>query len=136
MSLIFGAIAGFVTAVITEVSKFFIHRENKKHELQMMALRANSPKPIEQTCESHNDRRYEDYDHPIYRNSGIQWVDAINALIRPLITIILICLYTFIRVMSQYDVEGGPYWTDEDTTLLTAIISYYFGQRAVSKNYV
>lgn len=134
MSLILGALAGFATAIVTEVSKFFLHKEDKKHELEKLSLQLKVSQKIQDDCDSckNNEPQF------IYlpESSGIKWVDAVNGLVRPLITIILICLYTFIRVIYTPDNGDGVYWTEEDSTLLTAIVSYYFGQRAVGKKYV
>jgi hypothetical protein len=64
---------------------------------------------------------------------GIRWVDALNGTVRPVIAYSFFILYALVKGM-QFS-AGLPWllWTEEDQAIFAGIISFYFGQRAMSK---
>jgi hypothetical protein len=74
--------------------------------------------------------------------TGITWVDALNGTVRPVIAYAFFVLYAtvkFIAYAALPDV-GVPFvvvydtlWTQDDAAIFAGIISFYFGQRAMSK---
>lgn len=75
-------------------------------------------------------------------NTGIHWIDALNALIRPVIAIVLIIVYCsmeysiFIACREQtlsVSEMSEALWTQEDQSFFTCILAYYFGARTLEK---
>ena len=134
MAVIFGALLGFASSLIPEISKNIMDKTSKKHELSLYEMQiklAESGHKINtdiKTIENEQSRM----EH-IYRPSGLPWVEAINGLVRPFVTVSLISLYIIVRLMSYPEDVSIPFWTDEDSTLLTAVVTYYFGQRTTCK---
>ncbi|MBL0319353.1 MAG: hypothetical protein IPP74_08720 [Alphaproteobacteria bacterium] len=65
--------------------------------------------------------------------SGIGWVDALNGTVRPVIAYSFFILYATVKVMHFSTNLPWLLWTEEDQAIFSGIISFYFGQRAMSK---
>ncbi|MBN8531560.1 MAG: hypothetical protein J0L97_06855 [Alphaproteobacteria bacterium] len=71
----------------------------------------------------------------LYRtyNTGIRWVDALNGTVRPVIAYAFFLLYAVVKAMQFSADLPWLLWTEEDQAIFAGIISFYFGQRAMSK---
>ena len=71
----------------------------------------------------------------LYRtySTGIRWVDALNGTVRPVIAYSFFILYALVKVMQFSADLPWLLWTAEDQAIFAGIISFYFGQRAMSK---
>ena len=74
--------------------------------------------------------------------TGIGWVDAVNALVRPGITVTFMAMYITVKVCAlAVAIEGGvdffqafpSIWTDNDVGIFSAIIAYWFANRELAK---
>jgi hypothetical protein len=75
--------------------------------------------------------------------TGIDWVDALNGTVRPIIAYSFFILYATVKIVSLYVLPTDTstsvsliyttLWTDEDAAIFAGIISFYFGQRAMNK---
>lgn len=75
--------------------------------------------------------------------TGIKWVDAINALVRPgltfwwcivLETAVLVCSYLALRAAGKNSVESIlAIWSPEREAIVASIISFWFVDRALRK---
>jgi len=79
---------------------------------------------------------------------GIVWVDALAGSVRPVLTYVFFLLYAAVK-LAQFHVLAGPslpwhpamdigevlarLWTEDDMALFTAVIAFWFGQRAMGK---
>lgn len=80
--------------------------------------------------------------------TGIHWVDALSGSVRPVITYAFFGLYLLIK-LAQFHLlvnSGLPWqsgmtlaqalvslWTEEDIAIFSAIIAFWFGQRALMR---
>jgi hypothetical protein len=71
----------------------------------------------------------------LYRtyNTGIRWVDALNGTVRPVIAYSFFILYASVKIMHFSADLPWLLWSEEDQAIFAGIISFYFGQRAMSK---
>jgi hypothetical protein len=140
MLTLVGSLAGFLSSILPVIFNLVKDKSDKKHEievikLQIEASKANLPTRLEevQIHAENMDNRF------IYRHAkpiGISWVDALSATVRPVITYSLFLLYIGIKVIIFYDYQVGigmPIWTDDDSTLLCAVLGFWFGSRVFSK---
>lgn len=144
MITLIGAIVGFFSAALPDLLKLFRDHQDRKHELKILNLQ------IQQQEKSHNNRLEEIHvsadiseSRALYRtyNSGIKWVDALNGTVRPVLAYAFFGLYFTIKCMkfSMIDLanplpwEMQMLWSIEDQAIFAGIISFYFGQRAMSK---
>jgi hypothetical protein len=76
------------------------------------------------------------------RPSGVRWVDALNATVRPLITYLRVTIYCAVKVTTfAGSVQAGEgfgaallaTWTEADQALLAGILNYWFLNRTLEK---
>ncbi len=137
-----GAILGFLGALIPELLTFFRDRSDRGHELRILQLQ------LEQQRQGHQERLEEirvQHDanqmqalYATYRTQ-IGWVDALNGTVRPVMAYAFFLLYAGVKCIqfSLLDDTASalPWqlWSSEDQAIFSAIISFYFGQRAFGK---
>ena len=68
-------------------------------------------------------------------HSNIEWVDALNASVRPVLAYAFFLLYAMVKYGQAVMMDTGvlSLWGEEDQAIFSGIISFYFGQRAFSK---
>jgi hypothetical protein len=80
--------------------------------------------------------------------TGIHWVDALAGTVRPMITYAFFVLYLLVKI-AQFTLLISPtlpwqtgltmnealvsLWTEEDIAIFSAIMAFWFGQRAMIK---
>ena len=79
----------------------------------------------------------------ITQPSGVTWVDGLRASVRPVITYAFFLLFTTVKVSALYVlvVDQGiefvvalpQIWDPETQALFAAVMSFWFGQRALAK---
>lgn len=144
MITLFASIAGFITSIIPELMRFFKDKHDKKHELELFdrQIKYNaeiSQKELEEVrlvkdLENHN-ILYSTY------NTGINWVDALNGLVRPVLAYSFFLMYVWVKYMQyQYLISHNLLaesleiiWDVDDQAIFAGIISFYFGQRGFKK---
>jgi hypothetical protein len=145
MVTLFASIAGFITSMIPEIFRFFKDLNDKKHELDIMAIQVQMAKM--KIGENLNEiksfydasefaRLYNTY------KTGISWIDALNGSVRPVMAYCFFGLYAFLKYVQYISVTSAIYssgviidllWTTDDQAIFAGIISFYFGQRTFSK---
>lgn len=144
MVTLLASLAGFISSLIPEIMKFFIDRNDKKHELQILEYqmklkKASSSDRLEEIAIHSNVSEVQ----ALYKTykTGICWVDALNGSVRPVLAYSFFFIYTFIKYL-QYKIIAVAVnmadiltilWSLEDQAIFAGIISFYFGQRAISK---
>jgi hypothetical protein len=143
MITLLASIAGFITAIIPDIFKIFTDRSDKKHELAIMDRQIKiQEKGLNQRLEEI--RLYSDVAEikALYTTfkSGIAWADALNASVRPVLAYCFFGLYAAIKYLQFQKVAVSSYytiietiWTIDDQAIFAGIISFYFGQRTISK---
>lgn len=136
MITLLGAIVGFISAAFPDLLKLFKDSQDRKHELTILKLQ------MEQQAQGHANRLEEIHvqaditeSRALYKTfySGIRWVDALNGTVRPVIAYSFFALYAVVKVMQFSADLPWLLWTEEDQAIFAGIISFYFGQRAMTK---
>ena len=144
MITLLASLVGFISSLIPEVMKFFLDKNDKKHELQILEQQVKLRKTtnisqLEEIAAINNFRESQ----ALYKTykTGICWVDALNGSVRPVLAYSFFAMYGFIKYL-QYKMIKAAFnindivnilWNVDDQAIFAGIISFYFGQRAVSK---
>ncbi len=144
MVTLLGSLIGFLGSVFPDLLALFRDHQDKKHELKILDMQ------LEQQRQGHSQRLEEIHvqadiaeSKVLYKtfHSGIAWVDALNGTVRPVLAYAFFLLYVMVKVMQFSLIDWSaplPWhiallWTLEDQAIFAGIISFYFGQRAMSK---
>lgn len=148
MFTLVGSILGFLGSAFPEIIKIFQERQDKKHELAIM------DRQIEMAQQGHTQRLEEIQSQAdiaesraLYRHasqsSNVAWVEALRASVRPILTYAFFLLFATVKVaaltifITHEDADIATaliqIWDSETAALFAAIISFWFGQRALTK---
>jgi hypothetical protein len=147
MIALLGSLLGFGTSFLPQVLGFFQAKQEHKNKLEIMTLQAKmAAQGIElqlQVLDKQADIAETKglYAHDQSLDSG-QFINALRGSVRPVITYAFFGLFiaTKIIVMIKVMNAGGDWmqgvelmWDDETAGLMSAILAFWFGNRAVSK---
>ena len=144
MTTLLASLLGFISATFPDLLKLFRDHQDRQHELTILQMQ------MEQQQQGHTNRLEEIHveadiaeSRALYKTfySGIKWVDALNGTVRPVLAYCFFLLYFTIKCMQFAVVDlTNPLpwhldmlWAVEDQAIFAGIISFYFGQRAMSK---
>ena len=145
MITLLGALLGFISSTFPSLVKLWQDASDKKQELAILQLQ------MQAQAQGHNERIEEintqadiTESAALYKTyaTGISWVDALNGTVRPVIAYAFFILYATVKFISfsALPATGVPFvviystlWTGDDSAIFAGIISFYFGQRAMSK---
>ena len=136
MITLLGSLLGFFGAAFPDILKLFKDSADRKHELAILQMQ------VEQQKQGHANRLEEIYveadiaeSRALYKtySTGIRWVDALNGTVRPVVAYCFFILYATVKFMHYSADLPWLLWTEEDQAIFSGIISFYFGQRAMSK---
>ena len=143
MITVISALVGFISATFPDMLKLFRDYQDRKHELKILQFQ------LDQQAQGHQERLQEinvqaDIAEAgaIYKTykSDIYWIDALNGSVRPILAYAFFLLYASVKSLQfallpdvplPWQVEG--LWNAEDQAIFAGIISFYYGQRAMSK---
>lgn len=147
MITLLGSLLGFISATFPSILKLWQDRSDKKHELAILQLQ------MQQQAQGHQERLEEINTNAdiaeslaLYKtySTGIEWVDALNGTVRPVIAYCFFMLYAAVKFLSYAAIahaDAVPFvvlhdtlWTEDDSAIFAGIISFYFGQRAMAKH--
>jgi hypothetical protein len=147
MLTLLGSLLGFVTSAFPDLLGLFRDSQDRKHELAIL------DRQLEQMTLGHQQRLDEievqadiAETKALYRHDkpvGVAWVDALRASVRPVVTYAFFLLFAGVKGSALYvliAVEGlvladalPRIWDPETQALFAAVMSFWFGQRALSK---
>ncbi|MDB2414173.1 holin family protein [Rickettsiales bacterium] len=136
MVTLLGSLLGFISAAFPDFLKLIRDHQDRKHELTILQLQ------MQQQAQGHSNRLEEIHveadiaeSRALYKtyNTGIRWVDTLNGTVRPVIAYSFFVLYALVKLMQFFSGLPWMLWTPEDQAIFAGIISFYFGQRAMSK---
>ncbi len=144
MMTLLATLVGFISSAFPDLLKIWRDAADRKHELTILKMQ------MEQQAQGHSQRLEEinaqadiSETRALYRtySTGIRWVDALNGTVRPVLAYTFFLLYFVIKCMQFAVVDlSNPLpwhmatlWSVEDQAIFAGIISFYFGQRAMSK---
>ena len=143
MITLLASIIGFFTGAIPKVMEIYQDKQDKAHELAMFELQM---KAMDKQHEYMVDNSALEADtaqqKEIYKtySVGIDWIDGLNGLVRPVITLAFFALYCYIKYLQYLSLAGAPVsviadilWSIEDQSIFASVIAFYFGKRSFDK---
>lgn len=143
MVTVISALVGFISAAFPDLLKLLRDHQDRKQELRILELQ------MQQQAQGHTQRLEEigvqadiAESNAIYKTwqTGIIWVDALNGTVRPVLAYAFFLLYASVKSMQFALLPEMPLpwqvealWNVEDQAIFAGIISFYYGQRAMSK---
>lgn len=147
LGTLIGGLTGVVGAMAPTVIETWEKRETRAHELAMrkleveMAATGHEFKLQEKMVEADIAEINKLYEHDMSLKGG-WFIDAVRASVRPTITYIFFAVYLFIKISFLYQAIGTgvpittavpALWTGEDQAIFAAVISFWFGHRAMAR---
>ena len=147
MLTLLGSLLGFLSSAFPDFLKLWRDRADRKHELaildrQMEARRQGHTQRLEeiqiQADIAESKALYAHASQP----SGVQWVEALRASVRPVITYAFFVLFATVTIAALLQLldQGVGFtdgliaiWDAETQALFAAVMSFWFGQRALQK---
>jgi len=153
MIALLSGIAGFLSSMAPEILALIRSNSDKKHEIEVMQKQAElglqQARSEQLKAEAEADMRALEAAQRSYRAElGLakdSWIAAFSASVRPVVTYTFFILYAAVKVKTILFVMGSmsmpalPWqiadalkliWTDEDASLFSFIVCFWFGQRA------
>ena len=145
MIALLGSVLGFGTSFLPQILNFFQQKQEHKNKLEELKVRGELAaqgvdlqiKVLDKQAEIEETKAVYNYANP---SSG--FAAGLAASVRPIITYLFFALFMATKVVIMIKVmqDGGDWMTgvdlmfdDESRALFAAIISFWFGNRAVSK---
>ena len=149
MMTLLGSLLGFGTSFLPEILNFFKKSQENKHELQKMQIEMELMAKRSELKIQELDKEAEIKEtEGLYKHDSVDAGGFINALrgsVRPIITYAFFGLFVAIKVTALLSLMGNggmdltmaldTIWDDQTAGLFAAIMSFWFGNRAVSKYY-
>lgn len=146
MMTLLGSLLGFGTSFLPEVLNYFKASQDHKHNLERMQVEMDLMTKRNELKLNIIDKQAEIKEtEGLYKHDAIDAGSFINALrgsVRPVITYVFFGLFIAVKVTALMSLmEDGNdlaesinlIWDDATSGLFAAIISFWFGGRAVSK---
>ena len=149
MMTLLGSLLGFGTSFLPEVLNYFKAGQEHKHNLERMQLEMDLMARRSELKIQELDKQAEIKEtEGLYRHDSMDaggFVNALRGSVRPVITYAFFGLFVAIKtvaVMTLMNEQGADLagalnviWDDNTAGLFAAIMSFWFGNRAVSKYY-
>ncbi len=145
MITLLASIAGFFSSIFPEILRIFKDKNDKKHELDILDRQMKFSKTKEayaiQEIEIKKDILEQASIYSTYK-TGINWIDALNGTVRPVLAYSFFMLYFGIKMLQYLAIksyQGQLYeyiqvlWSIDDQAIFAGIISFYFGQRTFNR---
>jgi len=142
MITLLSALLGFFGSAFPDFLKLFKDHQDRKHELKILEMQ------LKQQAQGHTERLAEinvqadiSESQALYKTyaTGIDWVDALNGTVRPVLAYAFFALYAVTKLLQFSLMDAslpqalGLLWQEEDQAIFAGIISFYYGQRAMGK---
>jgi hypothetical protein len=147
MLSLLGSVLGFGTSFLPKVMDFFQDKQDKKHELAIMEVQIRQQKEVAvQQLEMVNveaDIREIEAIQKSVQNTGVRWIDGLRGSVRPVITYCFFGLFIFVEISAYVSLTASGIsslqavqlvWSDEVMCLFAAVISFWFGGRAINRS--
>jgi len=146
MMTLLGSLLGFGSSFLPEVLNFFKAGQEHKQKMESMKLEMELMSKRSELQLSLLDKQADIKEtEGLYKHDSIDaggFVNALRGSVRPVITYAFFGLFVAVQIVIMVKVmnEGGNWasavtlmWTPETSGLFAAIMSFWFGNRAVSK---
>lgn len=149
MMTLLGSLLGFGTSFLPEILNYFKAGQEHKHNLERMQLEMDLMSRRSELKIQELDKQAEIKEtEGLYKHDSMDaggFVNALRGSVRPVITYAFFGLFVAIKavaVMTLMNDQGADLagalnviWDDNTAGLFAAIMSFWFGNRAVSKYY-
>ena len=148
MISLLGTLIGFGTSIVPEILGYFKQREAKQQELAMLEAKAKYAEKLSELKVKELDAQADIvesqsiYQHDNNLDSG-SFVNALRGSVRPIITYAFFVLFAAVKataLVAMMNNEGVDLstgllaiWDSETQAIFSAIIAFWFGNRAMSK---
>ena len=147
MLSLLGSVLGFGTSFLPKVMDFFQDKQDKKHELAIMEVQIRQQKEVAvQQLEMVNveaDIREIEAIQKSVKNTDVKWIDGLRGSVRPVITYCFFGLFIFVELSAYVSLTASEIsslqavqlvWSDEVMGLFAAVLSFWFGGRAINRS--
>ena len=147
MISLLGSLLGFGTSFLPSILDYFKQAQVHKQKLEMMKMQSEllekkSALRLQELDKQAEIKEVEGlYKHDASLDGG-KFVNALRSSVRPVITYIFIGLFIAVEIsiIVKFMETGGEWteavnllWSDEVAGLWSAILAFWFGNRAISK---
>ena len=148
MLTLLGSLFGFISSTFPAILKFYQNKQNHSHELalgnqQMEHLRLDASQRLKEIgAQADIAEGKALYQHDAQLSGG-SFIDSLRASVRPVITYAFFLLFSSIKLSALYllitqqglelDSALTQIWDAETQALFAAVMSFWFGQRALLK---
>jgi hypothetical protein len=148
MLSLLGSLLGFAGSAVPAITDHFASKEDRKHELDKMRMHAELRKEgydfdlqIHDAMGADNEHQRL-IDHDISINKGTGFISGLQKSVRPVITYAFFGLFATIEITLLMDAidKGTEFneaiqllWDEDTKAIFAAIISFWFGSRAIEK---
>lgn len=144
MITLFATLIGFLSSLVPDGMKMLRDHQDRKHELvllemQMKLKEADRSERLEE-IRTNADIAESAALYKTYK-VGVEWVDALNGTVRPVLAYAFFALYTAVKFMQWSMLPDNPLpwhvdalWNEEDRAIFAGIIAFYFGSRAMKQS--
>ncbi|MCC8416036.1 MAG: hypothetical protein LN575_01440 [Rickettsia endosymbiont of Gnoriste bilineata] len=144
MITLLASITGFISSIIPEILKILKNQNDKKHELNLLDRQIESHKlgntKLLSELNTSKDIAKNNTLYSTYK-SGINWVDALNGSVRPVLAYSFFIMYAYVKYVQYKTIQSTAIlveyldvlWNIDDQAIFAGIISFYFGQRMFNK---
>jgi hypothetical protein len=144
MVTVLASIVGFISSLIPDILRIIVEKQSHNRQLeiinqQIRAAEVGAGKAVGKITSA----SYANELKILYSTykTGVTWVDSLNATVRPVLAYAFFCLYAFMKFkqylilknLEETAIFHEILWTVEDQAIFASIISFYFGQRSLSR---
>jgi hypothetical protein len=155
MLSLLGTLLGFGTSIIPSIFDFFKEKSKRAADLEELKLRADmqargielSIKQVQSQVEVEEAKAQAVQMASLYAQDaslkGSPWIESMRASLRPVITYVFFILFVAIKVCALISLlhvgasitDALPrLWDEETAGLFSAVIAFWFGNRAFDKS--
>ena len=143
-----GTLLGFGTSIIPEVLGFFKQKQADAHEIEMLAAKAkyaeqaSNLRLLELDAQAEIKETEGLYEHDAGLDAG-GFVNGLRGSVRPIITYLFFIMFAAVKGTMIYGMISGQNidwvtavemaWDSETAAIFSAIMAFWFGNRAMSK---
>ena len=148
MLTLLGSLLGFLSSLFPELLRLWQDKQDRQHELAIL------DRQLEQQAQGHQQRLDEIHLNADIQEgqallkhdstlSGVAWIDGLRASVRPIITYSFFGLFLVVKLSALWVLMGSQgltlssaliaIWDPETQALFSAVLSFWFGSRAMTK---
>ena len=148
MLTLLGSLLGFVSSAFPDLLKLWQEHQDRRYELaildrQMEQMKLGHSQRLEEIAveaDIAESQALYIHDSQLF---GVWWIDGLRASVRPVVTYAFFLLFTTVKTSALYVLisEEGltmiqalpQIWDPETQALFAAVMSFWFGKRALAK---